>query len=206
MAVYTLDASVSASKKRIKKRSTHDHRHGGHQYLHKRQGEMEEVTQHDHQHGHKKARRSVGQLVTATIDGQIVSWTNVYAGPGVSTTLPSPVGVELDEVNASTPEETTASYAPIVTVSMTATMSSAASSLAAASVGKASIAMDSTAAASTSEASAPVSSGSWARQAYYNAADGTTEGITFLNHFGGANGIPGTSAGGPASVQPTNRP
>ena len=53
-------------------------------------------------------------------------------------------------------------------------------------------------AASIAMASSEANSGSWARQAYYNAADGTSQGITFLNHFGGANGVPGTSAGGAA--------
>lgn len=40
--------------------------------------------------------------------------------------------------------------------------------------------------------------GAWSRQAYYNANAGTVEGITFLNHFGGTDGIPGTVDGGPA--------
>lgn len=32
----------------------------------------------------------------------------------------------------------------------------------------------------------------------YNAEGGTAQGLTFLNHFGGVNGIPGTANGGPA--------
>lgn len=48
-----------------------------------------------------------------------------------------------------------------------------------------------TAAASSSMALAPASSGSWTRQAYYNAADGTVQGFTFLNHFGGVKGFLG---------------
>lgn len=43
-------------------------------------------------------------------------------------------------------------------------------------------------------------SGSWARQAYFDAASHKAEGIAFLNHFGGENGIPGTTEGGPAYV------
>lgn len=57
----------------------------------------------------------------------------------------------------------------------------------------------STSSSSSSTSTAPASNGGWARQAYFNAASGTAEGLTFLNHFGAMDGIPGTSAGGPAS-------
>lgn len=40
--------------------------------------------------------------------------------------------------------------------------------------------------------------GSWSRQAYYNADAGSSDGFTFLNHFGGTSGMPGTADGGPA--------
>ena len=40
--------------------------------------------------------------------------------------------------------------------------------------------------------------GSWSRLAYYNAAGGVSEGFTFLNHFGGSSGVPGTADGGEA--------
>ncbi|KAL8909419.1 MAG: hypothetical protein Q9207_000254 [Kuettlingeria erythrocarpa] len=40
--------------------------------------------------------------------------------------------------------------------------------------------------------------GSWSRQAYYNADAGSLDGFTFLNHFGGTLGMPGTADGGPA--------
>lgn len=42
---------------------------------------------------------------------------------------------------------------------------------------------------STAAISAP--SGSWGRQAYYNAAQGHAEGLMFLNHYGNANDLPG---------------
>ena len=44
-------------------------------------------------------KRAVDDLVTATIDGQLVSWTNEYAGSGVATAVPIPEAV--GEVNAS---------------------------------------------------------------------------------------------------------
>ena len=175
---------------------------------------MEEVQEHDNKH--KKAKRSVSQMVSGTIDGQVVSWTNVYAGPGVSTGLPAPDAAQEYDVNESTPDATAYdSYVQVVTVLTTVTLSAASgsttavsdvvvSSLVASSVvpsnAVASSVEASTAAASSSVALAPASSGSWTRQVYYNAADGTVQGITFLNHFGGVNRVPGTSAGGPASV------
>lgn len=175
---------------------------------------MEEVQDHDHKH--KKAKRFVSQMISATIDGQVVSWMNVYAGPGGSTGLPVPVAAQEYDVNESTPDARVYdSYVEVVTVfttiklggtsgSTTATSDVVVSSLVASSVVPSNAVASSvemlTAAASSSMALAPASSGSWTRQAYYNAADGTVQGFTFLNHFGGVKGVPGTSAGGPASV------
>ncbi|KAL2041325.1 hypothetical protein N7G274_005707 [Stereocaulon virgatum] len=216
VAVYTLD--TSSSNKRNRRRSAHGHRHGGgHQDLHKHRDELEEVQEHSHKH--KKAKRSVGQMVSATIDGQVVSWTNVYAGPGVSTGLSAPVAAQEYDVNDSTPDATTyESYEEVVTISTTVTLSGAmgptraisdmriatevALSVEPSSAVPSSVVTSSleapTVVVSSSTTSAPAVSASWTRQAYYNAADGTSQGITFLNHFGGENGVPGTSAGGPA--------
>ena len=102
----------------------------------------------------------------------------MYAGPGVATIWPSPavapIVAQFDEMNDSSPDTTTVANAePPMGVS-------------------------STIAASGAIASSDASGGYWMRQAYYNAADGTSQGITFLNHFGGVNGVHGTSAGGAA--------
>ncbi|KAI0397404.1 TOS1 protein [Xylariaceae sp. FL0594] len=50
---------------------------------------------HGHQHLHKKRHqhhqeRAVGDMVVATIDGQVVSWKNTYAGPTAD--APAPAG------------------------------------------------------------------------------------------------------------------
>ncbi len=112
----------------------------------------------------------------------------MYAGPGVATILSSPavapIVAQFDEMNDSSPDTTTVADAGLPMVSPTAATPSPQSSP--------------TIAASSAMASSEASSGYWARQAYYNAADGTSQGITFLNHFGGVNGVPGTSAGGAA--------
>ncbi|KAK0516020.1 hypothetical protein JMJ35_002054 [Cladonia borealis] len=184
VAVYTFD--TSSNSKRNAKRNTHGRRHAGHQYLHGHHGKVKEVRERQHEHDY--AKRSVGELVSATIDGQLVSWTNMYAGPGVATILPSPavspIVAQFDEMNDSSPATTNVANAEPPMVSPTAATSSLQGSP--------------IIAASSAMASSEASSGAWTRQAYYNAADGTSQGITFLNHFGGVNGLPGTSAGGAA--------
>ena len=184
VAVYTFD--TPSDSKRNAKRNTHGRRHAGHQYLHGHHGKAKEVR--ERQHGNDYAKRSVGELVSATIDGQLVSWTNMYAGPGVATNLPSPaispIVAQYDEMNDSSPGTTNVANAEQPMVSPTVATSS--------------LQVSPITAASSAMASSEASSGSWARQAYYNAADGTSQGITFLNHFGGVNGVPGTSAGGAA--------
>ena len=184
VAVYTLD--MSSNSKRSTKRNTHGRRHEGHQYLHGHHGKVKEIREREHEHNH--AKRSVGALVSATIDGQLVSWTNMYAGPSVPTILPSPavapVVAQFDEMNDSSPDTTTVANAEPSMVLPTAATSNSQGAP--------------TVAASSAIAYSEASSGYWARQAYYNAADGTSQGITFLNHFGGVNGVPGTSAGGAA--------
>ena len=184
VAVYTLDTSPNSQ--RNKKRNNHGRRHEKHQYLHGHHGKVIEVREREHEHNH--AKRSVGALVSAKIDGQLVSWTNMYAGPGVATILPSPavapILAQFDEMNGSSPDTTTVATVEPPMVSPKAAAPSPQ--------------VSSTIAASGAIASSDASSGYWARQAYYNAADGTSQGITFLNHFGGVNGVHGTSAGGAA--------
>ncbi|KAI0443226.1 putative TOS1-like glycosyl hydrolase-domain-containing protein [Xylaria telfairii] len=61
VAVYTPGNSKRDAPK------AHSKRHG-HQHLHKK-------------HHQEKEERDVGDVVVATIDGQVVSWINTYAGP-----------------------------------------------------------------------------------------------------------------------------
>ncbi|KAI0400181.1 putative TOS1-like glycosyl hydrolase-domain-containing protein [Xylaria palmicola] len=62
VAVYTPGKS-----KRDAPKVVHSKRHG-HQHLHKK-------------HQQQKEERAVGDIVTATINGQVVSWANTYGGP-----------------------------------------------------------------------------------------------------------------------------
>lgn len=125
------------------------------------------------------SKRAVGDLVSATIDGQLVSWTNIYAGSGVATD--APVLRAADDTSASTSNADTTEGTG--STSQSSTVSS----------------LTTTSTSSSTTSTTLASSEGWARQAYFNAASGTAEGLTFLNHFGGTDGIPGTSAGGPAS-------
>ena len=176
VAVYV--PTTTANEKRSGESNSHHrrhaavHHHGGHQYLHDHRGKVRQVDES------QLLERAVGDLVSATIDGQLVSWTNEYAGPGVATAAPVPEAV--DDVNAS---------ALITDMTQTADLTSQGSTLSS---------ITTTGALRLSTSTAAANSQSWIRQAYFNAASGTAEGLTFLNHFGGTNGIPGTSAGGPA--------
>jgi len=185
VAVY-IPTTITSKKRSAKRSSPHDRRHGGHQYLHHADhSKLEEVPMHKPLFG----KRAVGDIVSATIDGQLVSWTNEYAEPGVATNTPSPVAVNNDEAVTSTPDTTSQTYGQSVTPVPTAAAPEK-------------VALPPAAASSNPTTSSSASGGSWSRQAYYNAEAGTAQGLTFLNHFGGANGIPGTAAGGPALVQP----
>ena len=149
------------------------HNHAGHQHLHSRHAKVKEVEEHPF------SKRAVGDLVSATIDGQLVSWTNVYAGPGVATD--TPVLGAIDDTTASSSETDTTEDTDTTSQGSTSSPTTTTSIL------------------SSSSSTATATTQGWTRQAYFNAASGAAEGLTFLNHFGGTDGIPGTSAGGPAS-------
>lgn len=147
-AVYT---PSSSSSKKAKRSAMHRHGHA-----------------HEHLHKHKRdaaAKRSVGDEVIATIDGQVVSWVNEYTGEATSS----------------------ASAAEATSVSLTLSAQVKAATVAAASSAESSAAASSSASATAaaSSSSSSSSSGSWSRSAYYNAAAGTADGVTFLNHNGG---------------------
>ncbi|KAL9020558.1 MAG: hypothetical protein Q9185_002144 [Variospora sp. 1 TL-2023] len=138
-----------------------------------------------------KEERAVGDLVTATVNGQVVHWINQYAGS--QTSLSTATAQPAAEVST---------LCPYCNVQTTLTTSLASSKqMSATSVENPD--------AIASAAPSPVNplppaggtsgiGGSWSRQAYYNADTGNSDGFTFLNHFGGSQGKPGTADGGPA--------
>ena len=120
--------------------------------------------------GDEAAKRDVGDVVEVSMDGKVVSWVNEYAGTAVSTSAPSPDG-----------QNTAADVVTMTPLSLPHSSIHLAGSPSA-----------------TGSTYPDIDSGSWTRQAYYNADASIAEGLTFLNHFGGITGIPGTAAGGPA--------
>lgn len=168
LAVYYPDSG--AKVKRNDHVHAHAHRHG---------------QQHVHhpKRDHALADRAVGDMVVATIDGQVVSWANNYAGPEAS------------------PNTAAAQPLPVAQTTL------------ATSFGTPSQAPSATTTSGSSDPINPLphagssSGGSekWVRQAYFNAEAGSSDGFTFLNHFGGTKGMPGTADGGPAYVKLKHR-
>lgn len=118
------------------KPSIHQRRHG-HQHLH---------TQH------QENKRAVGDVVTATYNGNVFTFTNEYNGQApteapepqpYSAPKPAPADADTNEEGS----ETTSSH--------------------------------------TSKPSVNAGVGKWGRQAFYNAKDGSADGLTFLNNLGG---------------------
>ena len=144
-AVYTPGTKQS-------RRDTHTHSHS-HKHKHG----------NGHRHNHQLAERAVGDMVTVTMNGQVVSWTNEYNGPGYTATA--------------APAPTTA------TTLMRSYVSDASSK-------PKTVASSATKAAQTSEVPSsstdqPTTNGAWTRVAYYDAEQAISNGLVFLNHFGG---------------------
>ncbi|TKA67081.1 hypothetical protein B0A49_06108 [Cryomyces minteri] len=167
-AVYTPSSSGSSSKLK-EKRSAHARRHG-HQHFHEHQQEVREI-----QKAHEEEKRAVGDIVVATINGKVVSWVNAYAGAATSTAAAATTAATSKVTSTVTAAGTTiTSTVKAVSAAAISSASSAASSAAASSAAK------------SSTAAAAAASGAWSQIAYYNSADGTAHGLTFLNHFGGS--------------------
>lgn len=81
-------------------------RRHGHQHFHARDKEVVAI-----QENHiVEEKRTVGDIVTAMIDGQVVSWTNEYAGP--STTPATAAGAGSPAVQMAAPAYSSFSVAP----------------------------------------------------------------------------------------------
>lgn len=184
LAVYF--PSQSANSKRSVNLKHHD-RHHGHQYLHRR--------------GPKNVRhkervlvgRAVGDLVSATIDGKLAFWTNEYAGPTAT------VGQSSAVASAAPSQGSAAIVCPYCdNTSTTIWISDSAAETNTASPSTAPLPSPSDGSSQTEASHDSGASGSWNRQGYYNSEEGVSDGLTFLNHFGGTDGMPGTADGGPA--------
>ena len=117
-------------------------------------------------------QRRIGQLVHATIDGKLASWTNEYDGLSTANLAQSKGPASFFHPTQ------TSDYAD--RPSVTSKAQPVASSL-----------------VSTTEITDDAGD-SWVLEGHYDAAGGIMNGLTFLNHFGGTKNIPGTAEGGPA--------
>lgn len=199
LAVYTPGPGAKVDKRNA---DTEKQEHVGHLHgLH----HGSSAIHHAHEQLHKpKGKRAVGDIVTATIDGQIVHWTNSYAGPGATQgeavnpsigdgnasqptsaiVNPSPQGPTSGEMPAGNPPSSDLSTGAEMSSTSTLTRTTALSLSTSTSTISHSTAL--TMAKETSVSS----SGGWARQAYYNSGEAVSQGLTFLNHFGQADSIP----------------
>lgn len=68
-------------------------------------------------HHHSAAKRSVGQIVSATIDGQVASWTNSYSGPNpLDNTQPAAPSTTIPELSTATMGPSITAASPDTTV------------------------------------------------------------------------------------------
>lgn len=160
LAVYVPTGHHRTTGKRVDKKSNFYSRRSGHQHLH----------QHNHEviKGQNRVytKRAVGDVVSAIIEGQLVSWTNVYTAPATAATVAQArpeATFEKDADSLSNAESRI--YSPFPKPNVSGGINSA------------------------------KQDGSWRREAYYDAAAGVSDGFTFLNHFGGSKDIPGTADG-----------
>ena len=169
--------------------------HHGHQHTHSKLHNGDK----NHRHVFEEAKRDVGDPVTATIDGKVVSWINQYdesapcavpvtatidgavvswinnyCGPSTDdSSPPTPPSVPLHagcgEPPASSPETPSMPSPQQTSVSPTTSISSTPSAALGLLPGEI------------------VGSGSWVRTAYYSADDQNASGIMFLNNMGATN-------------------
>ena len=163
LAVYTPESPIT---ERDLVRSAKKNDHHRHENAHHHDSPIKRA--HAQLHQHKLGNRAVGDLVTATINGQVVHWINEYAGPAAPThSSPAIIPVKSSSEDSS-------STSPATSIA-TSTEPSPSHSSTAVSPAK-------------SGPSAPA--GNWNRRAYYNAGEKVSQGFTFLNHFGEVDNIP----------------
>ncbi|KAI5366472.1 hypothetical protein Slin14017_G041120 [Septoria linicola] len=163
LAVYTPgSSSTKAASYNRARRNAHERRHVAHGHGHA----------HLHHEREQKRDAALGDLVTAVIDGKLVSWANDYSG--VATSAPS---------NAEASKAPSYGNSRIVSTPKAPSYGSASSSSAAA---KASSTAKASSSSSSSSDDDDTSGEGWTRTAYYNSADKSADGLVFLNHEGGS--------------------
>ncbi|KAF2088235.1 hypothetical protein K490DRAFT_23415, partial [Saccharata proteae CBS 121410] len=184
-AAYRLDNSSSSSSKAKAKRgrmgaherrNAHGHAHG-HQHFHEHNKEIRDIQ--DRAEAEKRAEPEV--WVTATIDGQVVSWINNYFGPSTATSAAATSAVATSAAAA-----TTTTAAAIAAAEVEANLNVAGISL---GVTVDISAGSESSATATSSADSSTSTGTWKRVAYYDSEEKKKSGLTFLTHPSWTNAV-----------------
>ncbi|KAJ2905699.1 hypothetical protein MKZ38_004566 [Zalerion maritima] len=153
-AAYTPGSSSSEKNKRAARKFTapkerrQGHGRHGHQHFHNKKRAAAAAEEH------KNEKRS-DVWVTATIDGQVVSWINDY-NPGATTSTTA-------EAVAAAVATTTSTTAKATTTSSSSSSSSS----------------------SSDDDSSSSDSSTYSRVGYYNAEGSAADGVTFLGNYGG---------------------
>ena len=198
--------------------ATHNKRHDpkvggiGHPHRHHHLHRHHKASSNLQQQREALAKRAVGDTVIATIDGQRVSWINSYSGPPAPAPESFPTPNEAENVVFETVIATSfvTVLGPCLATSEGSTSqyteTSAPQHIEASTSRhtEASTLQHTEAPTSTIAVSVPLptdndihaTTGSWIREAYYDAGSGHSKGFTFLNHHGDTHGASGTSEGG----------
>jgi hypothetical protein len=165
-----MPSSISAPK--LAKKSIHERRHGHAQY-HESQKERRDLE-----------KKAVGDMVVATINGNVVSWINQYDGHELGQASPTPAPAPVSGPPAAPPAAAPApAPAPPTQEAQPAPAAAPAQAVPAASdpspVAKPAI--------NNKFRTSPeaVARGDWAQVGYYNSEEKSAHGITFLNNQGG---------------------
>lgn len=137
---------------------------------------------HGHAHAHKHEERAVGDMVYATINGQVQSWVNEYTGQSPQTSSSSAPAAAATPASYDNSNSGSGSGLLGNLLGGSGSGSGSGSSSASASASSGS----SGSSGSSSPASDGASGGTgWTRQGYYNAESQQADGVVFLNHQGG---------------------
>lgn len=147
----------------------------GHEHIQKHR-------RHAHEEAQEAEKRALGDVVIATIDGQVVSWLNNWSGEATSS-----AAAAVAATTSSTAAAATSAVATGFAAGSTAAIEAVGRIVAAASSSSSSSRSSSVSSSSSSASATSTSiSGSWSRKAYYNSKSGSADGVVFLNHNGGS--------------------
>jgi len=180
-AYYTPSSGGNSRRSAHQRRHAHGHGHA-HEHLH-----------HARAASPVKEERGLGDEVTATINGVVQHWANDFAG-GIAAVATAAAGVAGADIVTATINGVVQTWANNYGGAAAAAPTAAQASAAAPAYGGAQQAQSPSSAAAAAPAytaASPandggLSAGGWSRQAYYDSASGTAQGLTFLNHHGGS--------------------